>query len=309
MTRFDLHPEELLERAERGAISAADRGRLEQHLAECAVCRVERALATQAAVDVAPLRDEKLFLARLKRDVATRLEAVPGSRTRRKRTVAVVALLVASVATAATAATVVVMRRAASSRAATIAAPAVGKVQKAARVAAPVVAPAPTPAAVEPSPAEPTAVDATPPSAELPAKPVAVEVTSAAEAFSRANLARRDGKVKEAVRLYRTLQERFAGSSEELVSRVALGRLLLDRLGDSRGALVQFNSYLASPGGGALREEAMVGRALALGRLGRGAEERAAWSALVAAWPKSAHAKHAQARLAELDGKPGASPR
>jgi hypothetical protein len=134
-------------------------------------------------------------------------------------------------------------------------------------------------------------------------------VTSAAEAFSRANLARRDGKVREAVRLYRTLQERFAGSSEELVSRVALGRLLLDRLGDSRGALVQFNSYLASPGSGALREEAMVGRALALGRLGRGAEERAAWHALVASWPKSAHTKHARARLAELDGEPAAGPR
>jgi hypothetical protein len=304
MTRFDLHPEELLERAERGAISAADRVRLEQHLAECAVCRVERALATQAAVDVAPLRDEKLLLARLKRDVATRLEAVPGPRTRRKRTLVVVGLLVASVASVATAATVVVMRRAASSRETTVAAPAAGKVRQAVR-AAPVAALSPTPAAEEPIPAEPAAVDGTPPSAELPAKPVTVEVTSAAEAFSRANLARRDGKVKEAVRLYRTLQERFAGSSEELVSRVALGRLLLDRLGDSRGALVQFNSYLASPGGGALREEAMVGRALALGRLGRGAEERAAWSALVAAWPKSAHAKHAQARLAELDGKPG----
>ena len=136
-----------------------------------------------------------------------------------------------------------------------------------------------------------------------------IEVSSAAEAFSRANLARREGKVKEVVRLYRTLQERFAGSSEELVSRVALGRLLLDRLGDSRGALVQFNSYLASPGSGALREEAMVGRALALGRLGRGAEERAAWTALLDAWPKSAHAKRAQARLAELDGKVSATPR
>ena len=308
MTRFDLHPEELLERAERDAISPGDRVRLEQHLAECAVCRVERALATQAASDVAPLRDEKLLLARLRRDVGTRLEALPGPRARRKRTVVVVALLAASVASVAAAASVVVLRRAAWSRETLVVAP-LPHAQQAPRPPAPVAALAPAPVAEEPKPAEPRAVDAAPPNAELPAKPTAVEVTSAAEAFSRANLARRDGKVKEAVRLYRTLQERFAGSSEELVSRVALGRLLLDRLGDSRGALVQFNSYLASPGRGALREEAMVGRALALGRLGRGPEERAAWSALVAAWPKSAHAKHARARLAELDSKPGAAPR
>jgi hypothetical protein len=108
--------------------------------------------------------------------------------------------------------------------------------------------------------------------------------------------------VTEAVRLYRALQERFSGSSEELVSRVTLGRLLLDRLGDSRGALVQFNSYLASPGGGVLREEAMVGRALSLGRMGRAAEERAAWQALLDNFPKSTQRKRAQARLAELGG-------
>jgi hypothetical protein len=127
-----------------------------------------------------------------------------------------------------------------------------------------------------------------------------IEPATASELFSRANRARRDGKMTEAVRLYRALQEHFSGTSEELVSRVTLGRLLLDRLGDSRGALVQFNSYLASSGGGALREEAMVGRALALGRMGRGAEERATWKALLDAWPKSTHRKRAEARLAEL---------
>jgi hypothetical protein len=48
----------------------------------------------------------------------------------------------------------------------------------------------------------------------------------------------------------------------------------------------------------------MVGRALSLGRIGRSAEERAAWRALLDAFPKSTHAKRAQARLSELDGKP-----
>ena len=305
MTRFDLHPEELLERAERGALSAPDWARLEQHLAECSVCRVERALRTQAALDVVPLRDEQLLLARVKRDVTQRLQTSPVQRSRRKRVVVAIGLLVGSLASVATAATLVVIHRAATARetAATLTPAAAAKPHAAARLAAPaMVVDAEQPSTPEPAEAAPTSVG-------QPPKLAPVEVSSAAEAFSRANLARRDGKVREAVRLYRTLQERFAGSSEELVSRVALGRLLLDRLGDSRGALVQFNSYLASPGSGALREEAMVGRALALGRLGRSAEERAAWTALLEAWPKSAHAKRAQARLAELDGKPSSGTR
>ncbi len=302
MTRFDLHPEDLLVRAERGVISAADRARLEQHLAECPVCRVERALSAQAALDAAPLRDEKLLLLRLKRDVAQRLQSSPGQRARRKRAVVVLGLLAASLASVAAATTLVVMRRAAPLPQTGVAPPAVVKPRPVPHVSTP------APALVEERVAA-LAVETASPSAELPTKLAPVEVSSAAEAFSRANLARREGKVKEAVRLYRTLQERFAGSSEELVSRVALGRLLLDRLGDSRGALVQFNSYLASPGSGALREEAMVGRALALGRLGRATEERAAWTALLDTWPKSTQAKRAQARLAELDTKPRQMPR
>jgi TolA-binding protein len=307
MTRFDLHPEELLERQARGALSAAELVRLEQHFAECAVCRVERALSARAALDVEPLRDEKLLVARLKRDVAQRLKTTPVQRVRRKGALIAVALAAGSLASVAAAATLVVMHRSAApqSIAASAPAPAAAPRRAAKSQLAPRVVAAAPETVVEPSLPEPAEI--APPSAEPAAKPAVVEVSSPAEAFSRANLARRDGKVKEAVRLYRALQERFAGSSEELVSRVALGRLLLDRLGDSRGALVQFNSYLASPGSGALREEAMVGRALALGRLGSLAEERAAWKALLEAWPKSTHAKRAQARLAELDGQPAPS--
>lgn len=293
MTRFDLHPEELLERAARGVASSAELARLEQHLAECDVCRVEQALAEQAALDAAPLRDEELLLARLKRDVAARLATPVARRSRRKSAVVATALVAASLASVAAAATIVIVRRAAPPQAIE------ATVSHTAPLESLRPAPVPAPMMTTPTPI----VKETSESTAEPAKPgPAMEPNDAAELFSRANQARREGKAKEAARLYRALQERFAGSGEELVSRVTLGRLLLDRLGDSRGALVQFNSYLASPGGGALREEAMVGRALALGRIGRTAEERAAWKALLDAWPQSTHAKRAEARLAELAG-------
>jgi hypothetical protein len=303
MTRIDLHPEDLLERAARGTATDADWTRLEQHLAECAACRVERALSAQALLDTRPLRDEKLLVARLKRAVAARLASPTARRPRRKGALVAVALAIGALASVAAAATLVVVRRAPAPPASV--APAL---------------PSPRPAkAEEPSGVATVEAEAAQPSTEPVAESAAQTAESAAqtvrrapapaappvsasELFSRANRARRDGKMTEAVRLYRALQEQFSGTSEELVSRVTLGRLLLDRLGDSRGALLQFNSYLASPGGGGLREEAMVGRALSLGRMGRTAEERVAWKALLDSWPKSTHRKRAEARLTELGG-------
>jgi len=302
MMRFDLHPEDLLERAARGAASIADRARLEQHLAECAGCRVERAMAAQAALDAAPRRDEEFLVGRLKRDVAARLLPPHVQASKRRGAFFAAALAVVGVTSAAVAATLDIVRHSPatqSSGRAQLAKPAAQHGASAAseKLREPENATLPGEGREEPS-SEQRLEDA--PERARPAPAPVVEPATPSELFSRANQARRDGRVTEAVRLYRALQERFSGSSEELVSRVALGRLLLDRLGDSRGALVQFNSYLASPGGGALREEAMVGRALALGRLGRSDEERAAWQALLRAWPKSTHRARAQARLEEL---------
>lgn len=304
MTRFDLHPEDLLERASRGTASAAELARLTQHLTECAVCRVERALMVQAARDAVPLRDEALLVARLKRDVTARLVAPNGGRSKRKRAFVAVAFAAGTVASVAAAATFVIVRGAAPQAMVALQPSQRPPPADAPRGSSPVKPDEPherREAAADDAKAEPSDEQSEPEIARGAAR-LGVEPSSASELFSRANQARRDGKVTEAARLYRALQERFSGTSEELVSRVTLGRLLLDRLGDSRGALVQFNSYLASPGGGVLREEAMVGRALSLGRMGRAAEERAAWQALLDGFPKSTQRKRAQARLVELGG-------
>lgn len=298
MTSFDLHPEDLLERESRGTANAEELARLTQHLAGCSTCRVERALVQQAAADTAPLPQEELVVARLTRATTARL-AAPGRHAKRKGAVFALVLAAGTVASVAAAATFVIVRGAA---------PEPSVVTEPAKQAPPPAPPQRSAPVTRDEPREVVADEAVEsdnagePDVARSAPRSTPEPESASELFRRANQARRDGKTSEAVRLYRALQERFAGSSEELVSRVTLGRLLLDRSGDSRGALVQFNSYLASPAGSALREEAMVGRALSLGRLGRTAEERAAWQALLDTFPKSTQRKRAQARLVELGG-------
>jgi TolA-binding protein len=141
-----------------------------------------------------------------------------------------------------------------------------------------------------------TTPPSTSPSTSTPAEPTA----SASELFAQANDARRRGDVAAAVKKYRDLQQRYPASPEASMSRLALGRLYLDRTGDAAGALAQFDAYLAAGGGGPLREEALVGRALALGRLGRAAEEKKAWEALLVAYPSSLSADRARERLSQL---------
>ena len=62
---------------------------------------------------------------------------------------------------------------------------------------------------------------------------------------------------------------------------------------------MQLDAYLRT-GDLTLREEVLSARALALNRLGRTAEEAAAWKALLDGYPDSIHAVRAQARLEEL---------
>jgi TolA-binding protein len=160
-----------------------------------------------------------------------------------------------------------------------------------------------------PGPADPSA-DANPAGAtatEPPAVPDAPASPSASGAsaltaeslFSRANQARRRGDDAGAIRLYRELRDRFPESRESAVAGPILGQLLLDK-GSAEGALSEFDRYLDRDRGGTVTEEALVGRANALMRLGKRAEERAAWQTLLDRYPGTVHAGRARQRLAEL---------
>jgi TolA-binding protein len=154
-----------------------------------------------------------------------------------------------------------------------------------------VVVPVPPPPAVTPRRRAPEPVNVPPP---------AVVEPSADDLFAAANEARRSGDPQKSFELYSLLARKYPGSRQETTSRVALGRLVLDRGGDSIQALGLFTRYLEENPGGTLAEEARLGRALALTRLGSAKEERQAWQQLLAFHPNSIHAERARKRLDEL---------
>lgn len=136
---------------------------------------------------------------------------------------------------------------------------------------------------------------------EAAAKAPVKEVAPAAKLFGEANQARRSGDIGRASGLYQLLQEQYPGSPEAELSRVTLALLLLDS-GDAQGALKGFERYLAG-GARGLEAEALVGRARALGRLGRRDLEAAAWREVQRKFPRSIYGRQATERLAAL-GRP-----
>jgi tetratricopeptide (TPR) repeat protein len=128
---------------------------------------------------------------------------------------------------------------------------------------------------------------------------------TAAALFSRANDLRRIGRDDQAIQTYRKLQRLFAGTPQAEQSYATLGLLLLEHFSADE-ALTQFDRYLA--GEGLVTEDVLVGRALALQRLGRTHEERATWETLLHRFPSSVHATRAKTRIAELRFDPPKTP-
>jgi tetratricopeptide (TPR) repeat protein len=120
-------------------------------------------------------------------------------------------------------------------------------------------------------------------------------IITASTLFHRANSARREGLSSEALSNYERLRAEFPTSAEARLALVLAARMHLDsgRLGD---AVAGFDSYIATRDR-SLREQALAGRALALGRLGRTREELAAWQNLLRDYPDSSYATVASQRL------------
>jgi TolA-binding protein len=324
MTVVRLCPDSLVASARRGMLSPDDRARLDAHLDQCGMCRValevghdfDRVLGARAG-------DEKIA----ERIAAAVARPVPEKRaaTGRSRVVwalAAAALLVASVATAATRTDLLRAvwgiaapapephpPRPISRRDRAVDEPAAGATATAAREPAP--APAPVPVSgeerlaadtleaadreAEPEPGRRPSRRAAAHRASAPPSTEPADGPTATDLFARANASRRAGEQAVARSLYLELQARHPRSIEAAVSHVTLGRVLASG-GDVRAALAQFDAYLAQRVHTALAEEALFGRASALMRLDRRAEERATWSELLARFPHSVYADRARAR-------------
>lgn len=165
------------------------------------------------------------------------------------------------------------------------------------RKAAPPLAPIPVPPA-ETASAPSDASSSPPPPSSAPTnqgrKVVTDEPLTSSELFARANEARRNGDVEDAIALYERLARTYPNSVEAEDAKILRGNLLLSQR-SPRAALRQFENYHA----GALSLEALWGRAQALRKL-ESPDERAVLLQLIRDYPDSPYAAAAQKRLREL---------
>lgn len=272
------HPEDLIDKRLAGELTENEHAELDAHLAECVACRFEALVVDDLAFDEEEV-EASPELAKL-----VRAAVEPGPPASRRRRIGPGLIVGAAILIAGSAAAL----------------------YRIAQPPPPPPSPAPAVQAVTTVDDAPTAAPIAPqgPRAEPqeeeepPAPPKASAApATAASLFSRANAARRAGKRKLALALYQQLQSKFPESREAKLSKATIGRMMLDE--DPERALESYDGYLEG-GDGAVSEEALVGRATALQRMGKAQEERQAWLELLSRYPDSIHAGRAKARLAEL---------
>jgi TolA-binding protein len=320
MIVVELHPEQLIDKEIQGRLSEDERVRLNAHVAACSVCHLERLSrgdfrndfvveANRAKLSrIVSLALEEAGLAGGTPDVSGERSTVraPAGRAPRVslRTRLAVSLAAALLMASVVAAAWPEMRHVFAAW------KSADRVETTAKWTSPPEPPASRsgPPAVTPRDPDPEAsrevLSVVPSTVVRTAKRARARPEglapdrSAAAIFAEANDALRRKAYARARALYEDLESRYSGSPEAQTALAILGRLALDA-GQAAAALRYFDAYAAGSGG-ALVEEAAVGRALALERLRRTSEEAAAWTSFLAGYPASAHAAHARARLAVL---------
>ena len=294
---LESHPEDALDRALTGELSEAEQQALDEHVAACSACEAHLALARARLEACAPQpwgsRLNSLAvdyaLAHFGRRRWSSLFFLPA---RRRWVLATAGMLLAvgSVASA-------------------------SLWQRQGAVPAPVLSHATTarPAARKPAPSRPAVALAELPSFlrpelmdESPSLSRAPRVQpSAASLFAQASALRDRNRVDESIAVFHRLQQLFPKTRESRISFAVAGRMLLDR-GRPAQALAQFDQHLACRGEAS--QEALAGRATALGQLGRFSAEREAWQRLLDSYPGTVYASEARERLAQMRRRPEAVP-
>jgi hypothetical protein len=300
-TELDGHPEELLDRAVQGRVVTRERQALDGHLAVCRACAAHLAVVRSAQRISAPGPWDDLLN---RRAVERAMKSVQGGRwpgvfsvPLRRRWAMVAAAVLIGVGGMASATWWHVHRPPTD----TVRGRALGAARIPRASSRRAVADASQPAADFPAD-----LATQPPPALAPASPEKRGAShragqmqpSASSLFEEASALRDRNRPDQAVAVFRRLQRLYPTARETRLSFALAGRLLLDG-GRPEQALAQFDQHLAQRGEAS--EEALAGRANALGRMGRGAAESETWRTLLDEYPNTVYAPRAKRRLAELD--------
>jgi len=118
----------------------------------------------------------------------------------------------------------------------------------------------------------------------------------AEELFDHANLARRAGRLDDAADLYADLVDRFPRDRRASLAAFELGRLRMDSLGDTRGAVYALERALKLDGHGAFAEDALARLVLAEEERGDQRACSRARERYLARYPEGVHAQHVSER-------------
>ncbi|MDB4972270.1 MAG: Iron siderophore sensor protein [Myxococcaceae bacterium] len=118
----------------------------------------------------------------------------------------------------------------------------------------------------------------------------------AGELFDHANLARRAGRLEDAAELYAGVVSRYPRDRRASLAAFELGRLRMDSLRDTRGAVHALERALKLDGQGAFAEDALARLVLAEEALGDHAGCSRARGRYLARYPEGVHAQHVAER-------------